>query len=480
MATRNWVVGNAADCDIRVDNRTVSGKHCRLTERGETFLLEDLQSTNGTFVAGERITGPRIVRRGDPVTLGRHTPLPWPEAIVAITIGRRADNDVVIPLDAVSGEHARLEREGSRVFLVDLGSTNGTALNDPANKIKRAVLKPTDAVFLGTHRVSAADLLAALPTTPPDATMLERERPPGLDQGPPPPSATLPVPPQPSLPLAGNTTTSWLVGAVLSVLCIAALVAGARAFRRSESSIAALAAPESAADKPAAPDAPPPVDHGRPEVPNPKRRPDEALVRKSADAVFVMALRTEQKLAIADVTAWACGPRTVICPTALLEDLESLRKESDIPNRSVVVCAPNATLAIIDCQAGVGSAAGFSRATIEASLTDVCTVAPRDYPDCAPGHQLAMLSTRSPEHDAKTVVRELFYLTIDRVDRDPSSHVPTKYKCRTDADIQEVAGSPVFDTSGRVVGCALLAATATHEIHVVPIARLAALLETTN
>ena len=174
MATRSWVVGNAADCDIRVDSRTVSGKHCRLTERGETFLLEDLQSTNGTFVAGERITGPRIVRRGDPVMLGRNTPLPWPKAIVAITIGRRADNDVVIPLDAVSGEHARLEREGSRVFLVDLGSTNGTALNDPANKIKRAVLKPTDAVFLGTHRVSAADLLAALPATPHDATMLER------------------------------------------------------------------------------------------------------------------------------------------------------------------------------------------------------------------------------------------------------------------------------------------------------------------
>ena len=55
----------------------------------------------------------------------------------------------MIPLDAVSGEHARLEREGDRIFLVDLGSTNGTAINDPLNKIRRTVLRATDAVSWG-------------------------------------------------------------------------------------------------------------------------------------------------------------------------------------------------------------------------------------------------------------------------------------------------------------------------------------------
>ena len=80
MAARSWTIGTQADCDIRVESRTVSAKHCKLTERGESFFLEDLQSTNGTYLAGEKITGPKLVRRGDPVTLAHDTPLPWPRA----------------------------------------------------------------------------------------------------------------------------------------------------------------------------------------------------------------------------------------------------------------------------------------------------------------------------------------------------------------------------------------------------------------
>ncbi|MGD2166432.1 MAG: FHA domain-containing protein [Anaerolineae bacterium] len=44
-------------------------------------------------------------------------------------IGRATENDVVITSQRVSREHARLRREGWRVILEDLGSTNGTFLN---------------------------------------------------------------------------------------------------------------------------------------------------------------------------------------------------------------------------------------------------------------------------------------------------------------------------------------------------------------
>ncbi len=87
----------------------------------------------------------------------------------SISVGRLPDNDVVIPFDMVSGHHARLEREGNRVFLIDLDSKNGTSLNDPLNKISRAVIQPGDIVFLGTHKVMAADLLAELPEDVPDS-----------------------------------------------------------------------------------------------------------------------------------------------------------------------------------------------------------------------------------------------------------------------------------------------------------------------
>jgi DNA-binding response OmpR family regulator len=46
-----------------------------------------------------------------------------------ITIGRAVENDVVVTSRRVSREHARLRREGWRVILEDLGSTNGTFLN---------------------------------------------------------------------------------------------------------------------------------------------------------------------------------------------------------------------------------------------------------------------------------------------------------------------------------------------------------------
>lgn len=46
------------------------------------------------------------------------------------TIGRAVENDIVITSRRVSREHARVRREGRRVVLIDLGSTNGTLLND--------------------------------------------------------------------------------------------------------------------------------------------------------------------------------------------------------------------------------------------------------------------------------------------------------------------------------------------------------------
>jgi DNA-binding response OmpR family regulator len=47
-----------------------------------------------------------------------------------ITIGRAVENDIVITSKRVSREHARVRREGWRAILEDLGSTNGSFLND--------------------------------------------------------------------------------------------------------------------------------------------------------------------------------------------------------------------------------------------------------------------------------------------------------------------------------------------------------------
>lgn len=69
------VVGRSRDCDVVVDDATVSARHARLRWDGDAIAVEDLGSANGTFVDGAPIYSARI-RPGDEVALGRVS-LPW-------------------------------------------------------------------------------------------------------------------------------------------------------------------------------------------------------------------------------------------------------------------------------------------------------------------------------------------------------------------------------------------------------------------
>lgn len=69
------VVGRARDCDVLVDDATVSARHARMRWDGDKISLEDLGSANGTFVDGRQVSRARI-RPGDEVVLG-HVALPW-------------------------------------------------------------------------------------------------------------------------------------------------------------------------------------------------------------------------------------------------------------------------------------------------------------------------------------------------------------------------------------------------------------------
>lgn len=66
-----FVIGKGEGCNLRVNNKAISRKHLQITRYGENFFLEDMGSTNGTFVNGQRIeAGERIkIKDGQEIIL---------------------------------------------------------------------------------------------------------------------------------------------------------------------------------------------------------------------------------------------------------------------------------------------------------------------------------------------------------------------------------------------------------------------------
>jgi len=67
------VVGRSPYCSLVVNNPRVSRQHCALKYDGETLIVTDLGSSNGTWVNGELLGRPRALGHGDVLTVGLET-----------------------------------------------------------------------------------------------------------------------------------------------------------------------------------------------------------------------------------------------------------------------------------------------------------------------------------------------------------------------------------------------------------------------
>ncbi len=63
------VIGRREDCDLRIPLGDVSRKHARLVRDGDTIKLEDLGSSNGTFLNGQRVQE-SLLAAGDTIQVG--------------------------------------------------------------------------------------------------------------------------------------------------------------------------------------------------------------------------------------------------------------------------------------------------------------------------------------------------------------------------------------------------------------------------
>ena len=164
------VLGSAPDCDVVLDDPTISAHHLAIStgSRPGLLVLEDLNSTNGTWVAGRRISRQEVSSR-EPVQLGRIPvdlarftgtlslsllPVEDPSTLV---VGRVNPADILVPYPMVSGRHLEIRLRAGSLELVDLGSANGTYLD--GERVEGWVqVGAAEVLQLGSYRVPSSTI----------------------------------------------------------------------------------------------------------------------------------------------------------------------------------------------------------------------------------------------------------------------------------------------------------------------------------
>ena len=71
LAQAPILIGRGADAAIRLDDDYVSTRHARIASSGDQWFVEDLGSTNGTYIGSARITQPTTLALGTQVRIGK-------------------------------------------------------------------------------------------------------------------------------------------------------------------------------------------------------------------------------------------------------------------------------------------------------------------------------------------------------------------------------------------------------------------------
>jgi hypothetical protein len=135
MSKERYTIGRLPDNDVRIDNPAVSGHHSLIINILNDSFLEDLNSTNGTYVNGKLIKK-HALQHGDVITIGHHQ-LRFSDQQTSDTEQDEFEKTMVIPAGQQSAEQLAKAEEAAAV-----AAASASEEAEPAERVDVRVEMP--------------------------------------------------------------------------------------------------------------------------------------------------------------------------------------------------------------------------------------------------------------------------------------------------------------------------------------------------
>ena len=212
LATATAVLGRDPACEVYINDAEISRNHAKLTRSEAGYLIQDLGSTNGTFVDGRRLRGePVLLTSGQTVIIGSNVLLVY-----------EAMTNTGDPLLATMVSAANETQQVGRYVPKGYEEPGETILGEDVPEVEQPHIS---SAYIPSPKA------ANVPVTPQE---LPKAPPPEPVRYTPPPASysAAPPPPEPFVPNR-NTTWYWVLGiggVLLLCLCCLLLVTGVYLF----------------------------------------------------------------------------------------------------------------------------------------------------------------------------------------------------------------------------------------------------------
>jgi predicted component of type VI protein secretion system len=139
------LLGRHPECDVQIDSRKISRRHCCIAQVNDYLVVRDLDSTNGVRINGVRVVEGKL-KPGDELTIGNHRyQVTWEEVSPPRGAPRPAVREAAPPPRSPAEEDDLLEACDEPVALPDPGRPSPPR---PAPPSQRPPTKPDDSLVL--------------------------------------------------------------------------------------------------------------------------------------------------------------------------------------------------------------------------------------------------------------------------------------------------------------------------------------------